>query len=95
MEGEKHVFETIQFKMNRWKKRGNHGVMPGAWTRQPLFPAAGAHGIDAVDGSFGGDFLFPAGKGKSGVGNREGEVLGHFALADDAACAQPDPSPEQ
>ena len=55
-----------------------------AWRRE-----AGAHDVDAVEGGLGGDLGGLAGEGEAGVGDVEGEVLGHLVPVDHGADPRP------
>jgi len=51
---------------------------------------AGTDDVEAVEGRLSGDFVGLAGDGEAGVGNIEGEVLGHFVLVEHGADLQAD-----
>ena len=51
---------------------------------------AGAHDVEPVEGGLGGDLGASAGEGEAGVGDGEGEVLGHLAPVDHGADGQAD-----
>ena len=49
---------------------------------------AGAHDVDAVEGCLGSDLRGLASKAKAGVGDVEGEVLGHLVLVEHGTDAE-------